>query len=416
MAFVRTYRELFAVREFRAIFGGQCLTMASGAVGGLALATITYAATKSPVLSGLSMFGGPLIRLVASWFLVSASDLLRPRVALAATAAISCLANLLQAIPAMPWGGRMLILALPWVVMAATGGAAPALVADILPANSFVFGRSTLNLAIGGMQIIGYALAGVLLTRLSTTSLFLCAAAASLAALVWVLFGVADHPARATTASVVRRAHAVNRALLGSRLIRPVFLASWVPNGLVVGCESLFVPLAGRHAGYLFSATAAGMLLGDVIVGRFVPERVRDRLVGPLRFLLATPYLLFLTRPSIVVGALLGFVASIGFAASLPLQERLITNTEPRVRGQLLALNSTGVTAMQGVGAAVAGLLAQWFGDSSSAAAMAIGVAAAASTCVSAVLIPGLRRSRAPRPGPDPIAMSAAPLAAELGS
>jgi MFS family permease len=412
---VRTYRELFAVREFRAIFGAQCLTMASGAIGGLALATITYRATGSPVLSGLSMFGGPLVRLLASWFLSAASDLLRPRVALAASTAISFLAALLQATPAMPWGGRMIILALPWVAMAATGGAAPALVADILPANSFVFGRSTLNVAIGGMQIVGYAIADVLLTRLSTTALFLCSAAASLAALMWVLIGVADHPARTTTASVARRAHAVNRALLSSRLIRPIFLASWIPNGLVVGCESLFVPLAGRYAGYLFSATAAGMLIGDVSVGRFVPERIRDRLVGPLRFLLAAPYLLFLTRPPIVVGAALGFVASIGYAASLPLQERLVTNTEPAVRGQLLGLNSAGVTAMQGVGAAVAGALAQWFGGGSPGAATAMGVAAAASICVSVALIPGLQRSRIRR-SETTVAEPAPPLAAELGS
>lgn len=391
---VRTYRELFALREFRAIFAAQCLTMVSGAIGGLALGTITYAATGNPVLSGLSMFGGPLIRLVASWFLLSASDLLRPRVALAATAAIGCLADLLQAIPGTPWGVRMLILALPWVAMAATGGAAPALVADMLPASNFAFGRSTLNVAIGGMQIIGYAIAGILLTRLSTTSLFLCAAAASFAALVWVLARVGDHPVRAPSTSVVRRAHAVNRTLIGSRLLRPVLLASWVPNGLIVGCESLFVPLAGRHAGYLFSATAAGMLVGDVVVGRFVPERIRDHLVGPLRFLLATPYLLFLIRPSVAIGAALGFVASVGYAAALPLQERLVTNTSPEIRGQVLGLNSTGLTAMQGVGATVAGLLASWFGGGSSAAAIAIGVAAATSICVSVALIPGLRRSR----------------------
>jgi hypothetical protein len=165
----------------------------------------------------------------------------------------------------------------------------------------------------------GNAIAGVLLTRLRTTSLFLCSAAASLAAMVWVLVGVADHPARAITTSVVRRAQAGQ-----SR-------AAWFPAdpaGLPGGLGSewargrvrvVFVPLAGPHAGYLFSATAAGMLIGDVIVGRFVPQRIRDRLVGPLRFLLATPYLLFLTRPPIAVGAVLGFVASIGYAASLPL-------------------------------------------------------------------------------------------------
>jgi len=60
---VRTYRELFGVAEFRALFAAQCALMAGSAVSGLALGTTTYAATGSPLLTALSLFGGPLVRL-----------------------------------------------------------------------------------------------------------------------------------------------------------------------------------------------------------------------------------------------------------------------------------------------------------------------------------------------------------------
>ena len=186
--------------------------------------------------------------------------------------------------------------------------------------------------------------------------------------------------------------------LLGSPLLRPVFLAAWVPNGLIVGCESLFVPFAGRSAGYLFAATAAGMLTGDIMVGRFLPAAARTWLVEPLRFLLAAPYLLFFLHPALAPAAVLGFLASAGYAASLPLQERLISHTGAEVRGQVLGLNSTGVTAMQGVGAVLAGLLTQRLHGGSAAAATAIGIMGCASLAVTLALIPGLRRSR-PRRG-----------------
>lgn len=391
---MRTYRELFGVAEFRAVFGVRCLAMAAAAVGSLALGTITYAATGNAVLSGLAMFGGPLVRVVTSWFLLSASDLLRPRQALLLVAAVTMVANGLQAIPGLPWGARFVILALPWVAMSATGGATVALVADILPEGSFVFGRATLNIAIGGMQIVGYGLGGVLLVALSTSELFLVAAGASALAILLVAVGVGDHPPRSAAGSLVRRARRVNGSLLRSPLVRPIYLAAWIPNGLVVGCESLFVPLAGSRAGYLFAATAAGMLLGDVVVGRFVPSRVRDRLVEPLRFLLAAPYLLFLLGPPLGVGVVLGFVASAGYAASLPLQDRLVRNTEPTIRGQVLGLNSTGMMAMQAVGALVAGLLAQSLGGGAAAAATTVGLVGCASLATTALLIPGLRRSR----------------------
>jgi hypothetical protein len=391
---MRTYRELFGVREFRALFTAQCLTVGSSAVGQLALGTITYAATGNPIVSGLAMFGGPLVRLVASWFLISASDLLRPRTAIVVTTAAGCLADSLQAIPGMPWGARFVILAVPWVVMSATGGSALALVADILPPGSFVFGRATLNIAVGGMQIVGYGLAGVLLVKLSTERLFLVAAAASFAALIVAIRGVGDHPARAVAASAVRRAHSVNVAQLRSNVLRPIYLAGWIPNGLIVGCESLFVPLAGHRAGWLYAATAAGMLAGDVVIGRFVSTLNRDRLLGPLRYLLAVPYVGFLAHPSVAVGVPLALVASFGYAASLGLQERLVTNTEPSVRGQVLGLNSTGQMAMQGIGAVVAGTIAEQLGAGSTAAGTAIGITACVSLVVTTLLIPGLRRSR----------------------
>jgi hypothetical protein len=128
------------------------------------------------------------------------------------------------------------------------------------------------------------------------------------------------------------------------------------------------------------------------------PAPARTWLVEPLRFLLAAPYLLFFLHPALAPAAVLGFLASAGYAASLPLQERLISHTGAEVRGQVLGLNSTGVTAMQGVGAILAGLLTQRLHGGPAAAATAIGVMSCASLAVTLALIPGLRRSR-PRRG-----------------
>ena len=91
---VKTYRELFAVAEFRVLFLSQCLMVMSGSVASLALGTIMFAATGSPLLTRLSMFGGPLVRLLGSSFLLALSDTLRPRRAMVlvdATIAASCL-------------------------------------------------------------------------------------------------------------------------------------------------------------------------------------------------------------------------------------------------------------------------------------------------------------------------------------
>ena len=96
---MRTYRDLFGVPEFRVLFVTQCLTMAAAATAGLALGTIVHEETGSAVLTGLSMFGGPLVALLASAFLLSASDIIRPRRALVLVAAAIAVADLVQAVP-----------------------------------------------------------------------------------------------------------------------------------------------------------------------------------------------------------------------------------------------------------------------------------------------------------------------------
>jgi predicted MFS family arabinose efflux permease len=177
-----------------------------------------------------------------------------------------------------------------------------------------------------------------------------------------------------------------NRVLWSSAPRRYVYLGLWIPNGLVVGCESLFVPYAPSHAGLLFAFAAFGMLVGDMVTGRFVPAGWRARLGPPLRLLLAVPYLVFVLHPPLPVGLAAVTLASIGFAATLLLQERLMALTPEELSGHALGLHGSGMLTMQGVGAGLAGTVAEL-----ASPAVAMTVMAAASVAVTLALAPGLR-------------------------
>ena len=62
---MRTYRELFRSPEFTPLFLTSAAQVAGSTVSGLALGTLVYAATGSPLLSALSMFGPSLAQLAA---------------------------------------------------------------------------------------------------------------------------------------------------------------------------------------------------------------------------------------------------------------------------------------------------------------------------------------------------------------
>ena len=98
---------------------------------------------------------------------------------------------------------------------------------------------------------------------------------------------------------------------------------------------------------------------------------------------------MFAVRPALPLAVAAIMLASVGYCASLLLQERLVALTPAAVSGQALGLASAGMLTMQGAGAAVAGTVAQF---SSPGTAMA--VMAAGSLAVTLALARGLRPAR----------------------
>lgn len=387
---MRTYRQLFRTPEFTPLFAASCAQVAATTLTGLSLATLVYARTDSPLLSALSLFGPSFAELIGATTLLSMADRVPPRAVLTLVAFASGAAGLALATPGLPlWVMFAVVFALG-LVTSISGGVRYGLLSQLVPAEGYVLGRSVLNMSVGAMQIAGFALGGILLAVLSPRTTLTLGAVLALGAALVLRFGLSARPPRATGRPSIAVTWRVNRHLLATPARRAVYLSMWVPNGLVVGCEALFVPYAPHGAAVLFVAAAAGMLFGDLAAGRFLPPHARWRFVTPLRFLLAAPYLLFALPLSLPVAAGAAAVASVGFASTLLLQERLIELTGEEVRGQALGLHGTGMKAMQAVGATLAGLTAQHLPIGTAMTTMAL-----ASLAVTAALSPGLRRAAA---------------------
>jgi MFS family permease len=383
---VRTYTEVFRAPEFTALFASSSAQVAASTISGLAVGTYVYARTGSPLLSALAMFGPSLAQLAGATALLSAADRLPPRAAMAWISLAYGLGTAAQAIPGLPVGAIFAIAVVLGVLNSLGGGVRYGLLAEILPAGGFLLGRSVLNMSVGFFQVCGFATGGVLVAFLSPRGTLIAGAALYVAAAVATRLGLRRRPPRVAGRPSVTATWRANRLLWSSAARRYVFLALWVPNGLIVGCEALFVSYSPRHAGLMYACTALGMLAGDTVTGRFIPPGWRERLGPWLRLLLGVPYLAFIASPPLPVAVAAATVASVGYAASLLLQERLMALTPGELSGHALGLQSSGMLAMQGVGAALAGAAAQW---TSPATAMAI--MAAASVTVTLALAPGLR-------------------------
>jgi|UniRef100_A0AAU3HP52 predicted MFS family arabinose efflux permease len=400
---MRSYRSLFRTAEFTPFLLSFAAFAAAQTIGGLALATLVFRATGSPFLSAVSMFGPQLAQLLGGAFLLSGADRLPPRAVLSALSLSFAAATTVLALPGLPVWAVFGVVLLQGLVASLGGGVRGGLLNEILTKDGYVLGRSVFNMLWGLTQMAGFATGGALLALLSPrTCLLLAAALYALAALVTHL-GLTARPPRSVGRPSLAATWRANALLWSSRHRRLTYLGLWVPNGLIVGSDSLYVSYAPEAAGMLYAFGALGMFAGDLAVGRLVPHALRRRLATPLRLLLAVPYLFFVLRPGVTLSAVAVTVASAGFAASLVLQERLMSLTPEDLAGQALGLHATGMAALQGIGALLAGTLAQL---TSPATAMTLMAAASVTVTLTLAALGRYEKRQSAVPGTRPSFLS----------
>ncbi|MFH8368398.1 MFS transporter [Streptomyces sp. NPDC018031] len=394
---MRTYRELFSLREFRALFLGTTLSVASSTMGTLGLSGLVYAHTGSPFLSSVAFLAGFLPYLAGAMTLGALTDRVPPRLLLAGWPVVRAVACGVLASGALSVPAALALVMVLGYLESVPKAVALSLVVDLLPGGGYVLGRSTLNLAVGAMQVAGFGGGGLLMGLVGPYAALWAAAGAQLAVAAVYRVGLRARPPRA--AGELRFAEAVsdtwrgNKALFERREVRGLLFLQWVPNGLIVGAEALYVPYAGDAAGALFACSAAGMFAGDLVVGRWTDPARRLRLAVPLYTLLALPFLAFALRPGPVLGCVLVGVACFGFAGHLGTQERYLDAVPDHLRGQAMGLASAGMQTHQALAATLTGAVAEFL-----PVPVTMALAGAASLAVSGCLRPHLTGRPAARP------------------
>jgi len=383
-----SYLGLFRHREFRALWAGNALVSAATSMSSLALGTLVHSETGSPLLTALVMFGPSLVQVVGAGTLMSLADTASPRTLLSAICVVLAFAFAMQAVFDLTTLGRLAIVFAAAYVLSISGGVRWGLLSEVLPAGGYALGRSAMNISAGVMQIAGFAAAGLVLRVCPIDTVFWFAVLLAGVAFPITWFGIGAHPPRRRAPSGLAETWRGNRMLLSRPASRTLLLALCLPNGLVAGCEALFVPYAGDAAGFLFVSGALGMLAGDVLMGRVLRPAQRRRTAAWLRILLAVPFVALLWHPPIGVAVVLIGVASVGYAASLGQQELLVRLTRRELSGQVLGAESAARITCQGLAAVLAGAVAEIVPTG-----FAIALLALCSLIVSALLTPALRRA-----------------------
>lgn len=393
------YREVLADPRFRLLFGSRSLAVAGDTLRTVALAVLVLAATGSPLLAALSYGVAFLPEVVGGTLLGALSDRLRPRPLIAAGYLAECLVAVAVAVLRLPVAGNLAVVAVLGALAPVSAGASARLVAETLPGDAYVLGRSLSGMAVSAAQLVGLAGGGAAVATLGPRHALLVAAACPLVSAVAVRTRLPDLPSapggEGVAGSAVRQSLAAARALLADRRVRLLMLAQWLPPMFVTGADAQLVAYARERGfpvgslGLLLASLPVGMTVGAALFGRLVRPATRDRLAVPMVALLGVPLLAFAARPALPVAAVLLVLTGAGLAYDLAVQTRFRDAVPTDRRGQAFGLLGTGLMTVQGVSPPVLGAVAQ-VGSAGLAVALA-----GAGTVLTAV---GLRRLHVRRP------------------
>ncbi|GII85497.1 membrane protein [Sphaerisporangium siamense] len=398
-----TFGEVFAVAEFRVLFGGFTLLVAGDTVKMLAFSVLIYTRTGSAGLSALAYMSGFIPYVIGGVFLLSLADRMRPRRLMVLGELVRVAVCLALAFAGLPVWAMLVLVVATGALSPVFGAARTAALPELLPGDAFVLGRSVLTVTSAGAQIAGLAAGGAVLSVTGPSGALVITAVLSAASAVVVRLGLPDRPPRAggpaAARNPVRATLRVNRRLLADRRVRGVLLSSWLPALCVAGAEAVVVPYlsergAPSQAGLVLAAFAAGMAAGDFAVGRFAAPALRERLSFPLALALGVPLMGFAARPGLGLCLALAVLAGGCLAYNLGLQRRFVDAVPEETRGQAFGLFTSGQMSGQGLGAALAGALAELV-----PAHLAIALAGAGATLAALALARHLRPETRPVAG-----------------
>jgi MFS family permease len=381
-----TYGEVFAVREFRPLFGSYLLSTIGDELARVALTILVYQRTDSALLSAVTFAISYLPWLVGGPVLAALADRLPRHRVLIASDVLRAVLVAGMAGPGTPLAVLLALLLVVSVCAPPFEAARSALTAEVLEGDRYAVATSLTGVTLQVAQLIGFLLGGALLAAYPPSVALLLNAATFAVSALWLTHGLRRRPAPVLDAgdaaaggtgggSLWRDAGSGLRLIAGSPRLVAIVGLLWVGALFANAPEGIATPLAlqlgGRTSstGLLLAAAPAGTAIGGLLVGRLCPPASRDRLLAPLAVLSVAGVLLAGLVPlwlgtgtgtfPLVLGLL--FLAGLGGAFTIPLNVAFVQAVPNAYRGRAFGVAVAGLSGAQGLGVVLAGLGAELF-------------------------------------------------------
>ena len=279
-----TFRDVFAVREFRALWFSEILSVAGDRLALVALTLLVYDRTRSPLLAALAYAAGYVPWVIGGLFLAELADR-RPR----RTVMVACDAVRAVLIAAMAIPGMSLI-ALVALLFAATMFTPPfesaraSITPDILQGERYVLGAGVMQTTFLAAQVAGAVGGGVAVAFIGTRPALVADSVTFVLSGLLIAFGTRARPPAAAPESgqpsPLARMREGFRLVFGDRALRTLLLFGWLVIFYTIP-EGVAAPYTARlgggpiATGVVLASTVFATMIFTPLFTRFVRGRQR---------------------------------------------------------------------------------------------------------------------------------------------
>ena len=367
-----TFRDVFAVSEFRNLWFSEMLSVAGDRLALVALTLYVYDKTNSPLYTAIAYAAGYVPWVLGGFFLGSIADR-RPRRAVMVTCdLVRTVLVAAMILPRMPLAGLIALMFATTMFAPPFESARASITPDILKGEHYVLGTAIIQTTFLAGQVVGAAAGGIAVAFFHVKpSLVIDAATFVLSALL-IQFGTKKRaPAAARDSAVAKQRPMANmragfRLVFGNTALRTLIMFGWLVVWYTVP-EGIAAPYArALHGGSIATgAVLASVVLATAIVtplfSRILNPRRRVDWMGPLAIACNGSLVLIALHPGMITSLVI-FSASSAFGCyQIAANTAFVVRVPNERRAQAFGIANMGVMIGQGLTFVAAGAAAEVF-------------------------------------------------------
>jgi MFS family permease len=380
-----TFRDVFAIAEYRALWIAQMLSVTGDQLARVALTVLVYDRTRSSLLAAVTFASSVIPTFIGGLTLSGLADRLPRRQVMVAADLASGILVAAMVIPGTPLAVLIILLIAVTMVGALFMAARSATYPEILDGDRYAIGSAITMTTSLSAQVAGFAAGGLMVAFLGVRLSLIADAATFGASALLVRTCVrarplpparppAAQPRSASSRRSRRGRHrkpgplagivAGLRLCFGSRALRTPMLFGWLcafyelPSGVATPLATA-VGGGAITIGLILAAQAFGAAAGVLSFSRLVSAAQRARWTGPLAIASSAALVPFAADPGLIAVLLLLAISGAFGCYQIAANSAFVQATPPEQRSQAFGIAQGGISLGQGISIIIAGAAAE---------------------------------------------------------